>query len=73
MIALIIIIALLTLLMLIPLGVRVSYGSAGLGVYASAWRLYRLRLYPPKPKDEQPTEADVGKEEKPKLFSRFYA
>lgn len=74
MIALIIIIALLTLLMLIPLGVRVSYGSAGLEVYASAWRLYRLRLYPPKPKDEQPTEADVGKEEKPKKsFSLDFA
>ncbi len=73
MIALIIIIALLTLLMLIPLWIRVSY-DGGFEAYAGAWRLFKLRLYPPEPKDEQPTEADIEKEEKPKKsFSPGFA
>ncbi len=63
--ALIIIIAFLILLMLIPLWVRVSY-DGGLEAYAGVWRLYRLRLYPPKPRNEQPTEADIEEDERPK-------
>lgn len=63
-IALIIVIAFFVLLMLIPLGVCVSYDDAGLEAYAEVWKLYKLRLYPPKPKDTKQTEADVQRDEK---------
>ncbi len=68
--ALIIILILLTAVILIPLGVYVSYADGSFTVSAHAW-FYKLGLYPPKkkkpkPKPEEETEAGAEKEEKPK-------
>lgn len=57
--ALITILILLAAILLIPLGVRVKYSEAGFAAWASI-SAYRLKLYPPKPKECDEPETEAG-------------